>query len=122
MQKIPLVDIRQSGPLALLEGYGQSARELIAASRTAFGPLAHAASYAAAPIGDALVKRWLARTNNPYADEIAGFARHLRASGVFALNLVYEFGCTSGVYASAQGPRLLRVLDWPFKGLGQHLI
>jgi hypothetical protein len=122
MQQIPLIDIRETGPLALLESHALSARELIRASRTAFGPLAHAASYPAASVGDALVKRWLKRANNPYAAEIAGFAKYLKASGVYALNLIYEFGCTSGVYASSGGPRLLRVLDWPFRRLGEHLV
>jgi hypothetical protein len=122
MQQIPLIDIRAGGPVALLDMHADKAYALIRASRRAFGPLVHAASYGAAPLGDWLVKRWLEKTGNPYRDEIAGFAWRLNTSGVWALNLSYEFGCTSGVYATEAGPRLLRVLDWPFEGLGKNLV
>jgi hypothetical protein len=122
MQQIPLIDIRESGPGALLDAHTESARALIAASRNSFGPLVKAASYLVSPVGDRLVERWLEKTNNPYREEIAGFAKKLGGSGIHALNLVYEFGCTSGVYATSSGPRLLRVLDWPFHGLGKHLV
>jgi hypothetical protein len=122
MQQIPLIDIREATPTSVLETHAGQARSLIAASRRSFGPLAHAASYAAAPAGDWLARRWLARTGNPYLPEIRDFARKLDVAGVYALNLVYEFGCTSGVYATDAGPRLLRVLDWPFQDLGRHTI
>jgi hypothetical protein len=122
MQTIPLVDIRDSSPVSLLETNAESARTLIHSSRGTFGRLAEIASYAALPLGDWLAKRWLRKTNNPYASEIEAFAKRLGVSGVYALNLVYECGCTSGVYATPDGPRLLRVLDWPFKGLGQHML
>jgi hypothetical protein len=122
MQQIPLIDIREATPTSVLETHAGQARALIAASRRSFGPLVHAASYAAAPVGDWLARRWLARTGNPYLPEIRDFAQKLDVAGVFALNLVYEFGCTSGVYATDAGPRLLRVLDWPFPDLGKHTI
>lgn len=122
MQKIPLIDIRRASPLTLLEGRMEEARQLIALSRRSFGLLGHAASYAALPTGDWFAKRWLSRTGNPYRGEIDAFAARLGVKGVHALNLVYEFGCTSGVYATGHGPRLLRVLDWPFPGLGAHTV
>jgi hypothetical protein len=39
---------------------------------------------------------------------------------VYALNLSYEWGCTSGAYRSDYGVGMLRVLDWPFPLLGKH--
>jgi hypothetical protein len=122
MQIIPLIDIRDRTPGMLLEGHIAEARALLEASRRSFGPLVHAASYPAAYLGDRLARRWLEKTRNPYLAEIEGFARTLGVPGIYALNLVYEFGCTGGVYATDHGPRLLRVLDWPFLGLGKHTI
>ena len=42
--------------------------------------------------------------------------------GVYALNLCYEWGCTSGAYAQEDSISLLRVLDWPFPALGKHMV
>ncbi len=122
MQIIPLIDLRDTTPLHLLDRHADKALDLIQASRSVFGRVSELASYAALPAGDWLARRWLDKTSNPYREEIAAYARILGIPGVYALNLVYEFGCTSGVYATKEGPQLLRVLDWPFRKLGEHLI
>lgn len=121
MQQIPLIDLKGASPLALLDSHAEAAHALIASSRCCFGSLAQAASYAALPASDWLARRWLEKTRNLYLPEIREFAARL-GSGVYALNLIYEFGCTSGVYATDKAPRLLRVLDWPFTGLGKHTV
>lgn len=122
MQEIPLIDIRDSSPVTLLETRANDAIAIIKASRNSFGSLGYAASFAALPIGDLLARRWLEKTANPYRSEIAHYADRLKVPGVWALNLAYEFACTTGIYATEAGPRLLRVLDWPFLGLGKHII
>jgi hypothetical protein len=62
-------------------------------------------------------KAWLAGNVTPYADEIARIDAMPGISGVFALNLSTEWACSSMV----NGGRLMRVLDWPLKGLGAEL-
>jgi hypothetical protein len=74
------------------------------------------------PYADRLSRDWLIRTNNPFRDEIRHFAEGLDVTGVYALNLCFEWGCTSAVYSGDNGPTLTRVLDWPFPQLGENVI
>ena len=122
MKSIPFIDLRESTPGALLDAYPGNALALIRASRNAFGIASRAASTVALPIGDHFSRRWLVRTNNPYQQEIAQYAATLNTRGVYALNLCYEWGCTSGTYAQADSIALTRVLDWPFPALGEHMV
>ncbi len=120
--EIPFVDIRGGSPVILSERYGEKAVALIDASRGAFGSFGKAASAFVLPLGDHLARNWLQKTNNPYFDEITQAARILSAQGVFALNLSYEWGCTTGVYSHQNGVKFTRVLDWPFPDLGKHIV
>jgi hypothetical protein len=122
MQIIPLIDLREGTLPELLDTHRRRALALIEAGRRTFGRLGYAASLPLLPLADRLARKWLEKTSNPYRSEIAAFAARLRASGLWALNMCYEFGCTSGVYATSEGPVLLRVLDWPFEGLGKHMV
>lgn len=122
LPSIPLIDIREGGPLALLDQRLDSCKELIRASTSFAGAITRAASYAALPLGDHWSRAWLARSNNPYRAEIAGYVQRLDMSGVYALNLAYEWGCTSAVYQHADGVMMTRVLDWPFPALGKHVV
>lgn len=91
----------------------------ITAAKKSWGYASLAASEIALPIADRWAKNWLIRTNNPYYHEIANIANTLKhTAGVYALNLSYEFACTTGVYQINGQPVLLRILDWPFKNLG----
>ena len=62
------------------------------------------------------------RTHNPYLAEIDAMAEILGISGTHALNLSYEWGCTSGAFATGDSVTLLRLLDWPFPELGKHVM
>ncbi len=62
------------------------------------------------------------KNNNPYHNEIAAYAKLLRTPGVYALNLCYEWACTSSVYTSENGPTLLRALDWGLPRLGENTV
>ncbi|MCP5365312.1 MAG: hypothetical protein H6905_08820 [Hyphomicrobiales bacterium] len=75
-------------------------------------------------IGDCLSKHWLNRLRSPYKDEIAAISEVLGQPGTTAMNLSYEWGCTSGVGPDpvARGNRLLRTLDWSLTGLGRHAV
>jgi hypothetical protein len=56
--------------------------------------------------------------------ELDAVAAHTRLSGVYAINLSYEYGCTTLARADGLGlaPTLRRTLDWPFLGLGRAAI
>jgi hypothetical protein len=43
-------------------------------------------------------------------------------TGIHALNICFEWGCTSAVYAKEDGPTLTRVLDWMFPKLGEKIM
>lgn len=122
MQTIPLIDLRSGSPVQLAELHKQKALNLINASRDSFGLASRLASHVAFPLGDYTSKRWLGRNQTPYAQEIIDIATQLGQPGVYTLNLCYEWGCTSGVFATEDSTRLLRVLDWPFPALGENMV
>lgn len=122
MHDIPLIDIRHETPLALVRERTDSTRQLIEASRDSFGIASRVVSYAALPFGDYFSKDWLERTGNPYLREIEEASSLLGQSGVYALNLCYEWGCTSGAYQKEDGVALARVLDWVFPALAENTI
>ena len=112
---IPLRRVEGAG--SLLEAEGARLNALLAgASRTYPSFLIR--------FGDGVSRRWLQRNGNPYLEEIEAVARILGRPGAFFLNLSYEWSCTCAVGPSAEGDqgRLLRVLDWPFEGLGRNLV
>lgn len=119
---IPYVDNRGRTPVDLLERHAASAHALVRAATTSFGAAGRIASLAALPLGDRASRAWLERSRNPYLDEIAAMAKALGRDGVWFLNVCFEWGCTGGVWESADGPMLRRVLDWPFPALGEHLL
>jgi len=75
-------------------------------------------------VADRIVRRWLARTPSPYLGELDAIAARTRISGVYAINLSYEYSCTTLARADGPGlaPTLRRTLDWPFLGLGRAAI
>jgi len=119
---IPYVDNRGGTPPDLLRGYIAGMKALVLAATNTYGPLGRAASMAALPLGDRASKAWLERTHNPYRGEIGKIAEAVGLSGVYLLNVCFEWGCTSGVWAGAEGALMRRVLDWPFPALGEHIV
>jgi hypothetical protein len=119
---IPYIDNRGRTPVDLVNSHRSSAIALVTAARRTFGAASEIASLAALPLGDRASKRWLQRTNNPYFSEITKVAEIVGLSGVYLLNVCFEWGCTSGVWFGAEGPVMRRVLDWPFPALGEHIV
>lgn len=74
--------------------------------------------------GDAISRRWLVQSGNPHLSEIDTIAHHIARPGVHYLNVSYEWGCTTyaGPDPDGQTARLVRVLDWPDRGLGRYLM
>jgi len=124
MLKTPIsfVDLRGKSPIDLLRSYPDRAQALVKAARRTYGKLSYAASALALPIADKKSHAWLKRTCDPYLYEIETFAEILGVPGIYALNLSYEWGCTSGAYPTDETVSLLRVLDWPFPELGRHVM
>ena len=113
---IPLIDLGDSGPAALVDNHRDTAESLIEAGQWMLpGPLL--------PIMDRLSRRWAVRSGNPHHDEIAGLSTQL-STGIWFMNLCFEWGCTTGVAPDPEGGgmRMLRTLDWPFHGLGRHVV
>lgn len=73
------------------------------------------------PIVDLISRKWLEKTNNPYYAEIKAYQESIKCSGVYAINLSYEWGCSSSAFNHVSGPTLFRVLDWPLSGLGENV-
>jgi hypothetical protein len=122
LPEIPLIDVGAVGAGALLAAEPARAQALLASAGRNY-------SRPAVRLGDAISRRWLDRHGNPYLAEIDAIAATLRAPGAnflpgaYFLNVSYEWGCTGGVTpAPGGGCRLVRVLDWPFDGLGINLV
>jgi hypothetical protein len=116
---IPVLDIGRRGALGLCEAAPAEAAALVA------GALAgHPLLRLGARLGDAVSRRWLQRRANPYLREIAAVAAAIGVPGVYLLNLIYEWACSTsaGPDPTAPGNRLIRVLDWGLPGIGKHVV
>ncbi len=72
---------------------------------------------------DRLSRKWLADNDNPFLDELNAIAADAKGPGIYALNTVYEWCCTTGVHADEDGrPVLYRALDWALPGLGDEVM
>ena len=119
---IPFVDLLGKTPIDLLRTYPDKAHDLVRASVGTYGLASRLASIMALPWADKKSHAWLKSSYNPYLYEIESFADILDMAGVYALNLSYEWSCTSGAYRTDETVSLLRVLDWPFPALGKHVV
>lgn len=116
MPAIPVVDVRDGGPLLHAAQNPARARAL-RDDCLAFFPRATAPFM---PALDGAARRWLTRSCSPYVSEIAEIAATLGFPGVWLLNSSYLWGCTSLAREEDGAPWLARTLDWPFPGLGRH--
>ena len=117
LRPIPFVEGMEASPLALVEVLPEHLSEVMEEARRQYGGLA-------LRLGDGLSRRWLARSQNPYRDEIAAIAGRVGRPGMVLLNLSYEWTCTAGVAGARRGhgSRLLRTLDWQLDGLGRAVV
>ena len=120
--KIPYVDLGGYTPFELLYLHRRSALALAEGAKRTFGEASRLAGALAMPWTDRASRRWLEKSGNPYLHEIEAMAQTLGLSGVYTLNVCFEWGCTGGVWRSEGNPFLRRVLDWPFPALGEHIV
>lgn len=106
----------------LLRAYPDSARTLVISARKTYGWWSNVASKLILPFADKKSHAWLAKTSNPFLHEIETFDSIIGLRGIYALNLSYEWGCTSGAYRNEDSVGMMRVLDWPFPKLGKHVV
>ncbi|MCP5374852.1 MAG: hypothetical protein H6743_01975 [Rickettsiaceae bacterium] len=72
---------------------------------------------------DQVSKKWLLHNKTPYFEEIEMMANHVNCSGIYFLNTLHEWGCTTRVGPNKNGqPTMWRVLDWPLYGLGANAL
>jgi hypothetical protein len=114
MNPIPLLDVRNGGPVA----HARARIHAAAALRNACLGVAAPLGRCLAPI-DRLATNWLRRSASAYRFELEHIAAILGV-GAVTLNMSYLFACTTQAYEGPDGlPRIRRTLDWPFKGLGE---
>jgi len=116
------IPLETGTPLELARRYPDKARAMVRAVEDTFGIASRLAARAVAGPADRANRDWLVRQANPYLAEIDAVAALLGISGVHALNVCFEWGCTGGIWPSPDGPVLRRVLDWPFPKLGESLV
>jgi hypothetical protein len=114
---IPVVDIRDGGPVRHAAEGGARAKEL----RDDCVNWLPRVAVMLVPLLDVLTRRWLGRSRSPYLAEVREIAARLGHGGVWFLNGSYQWGCTACARDEAGAPWLVRTLDWPFPGLGRHL-
>jgi hypothetical protein len=117
LAEIPIVDLRDSGPV----GRARLASERAYALRDACISFLPRAVSPLLPAVDAITRRWLLRSCSPYTNELAAIATALGCPGIWFLNGCYQWGCTTHARLEDGVPWLLRTLDWPFPGLGRGL-
>ena len=115
---IPLIDCGSLGPPGLAAAAPDRLRDIVRHG-------AHKYHHGMLSIGDRLSEYWLGRNDNPYLDELYAVADTTHGlTGIFMLNLSYEWSCTTAVGPDPEGDgnRMLRTLDWPLDGLGRDVV
>ena len=117
LREIPVLELGAGHALGLIEAERDRLDALLGTARARYPGFV-------INFGDRVSRRWLERNGNPYLDDIHAVAGALGIPGLYFLNVNYEWGCTGAVGAapSGKGNRLIRVLDWPFDGLGANLV
>ena len=105
---IPIIDVRDGGPVRHARQHADAARAL----RDACLGIFPRAALPAVPALDWAARRWLMRSRSPYVAEVGAIADALDFSGVWMLNASYQWGCTSRAFADDGTPWIVRTLDW----------
>jgi hypothetical protein len=73
---------------------------------------------------DGVSHSWLARQASPYLEEIRQVASAVGRPGIYFLNTIYEWACSTSAAPDpgGDGARMIRVLDWGLSGIGSHVV
>ena len=117
LSPIPIVDVREGGPVRHAIDGSARARALRDDCLTWLSPPARVLL----PTLDELTRRWLRRSRSPYVADVEAIAAALGFAGIWFLNGSYQWGCTAVARDEDGAPWLARTLDWPFPSLGRRL-
>jgi hypothetical protein len=119
LAEIPLTAVGAGGAADLFAAHREKTAALMATALAS-----HPLLPAAVPLVDRLSRRWLERQEDPYLHEIRRVAEGVGRSGVYFLNIVYEWACSTSAAPdpAGRGARLIRVLDWGLSGIGRHVV
>jgi hypothetical protein len=117
LPSIPIVDVREGGPLR----HAREGRERAFALRNAAISWFPKFILPLAPLLDGVARRWLTRSQSPYVEEVRAIAATLGFPGIWFLNGSYQWSCTALARDEDGAPWLARTLDWPFPGLGRFV-
>ncbi|MEA2982644.1 MAG: hypothetical protein QOF09_4467, partial [Alphaproteobacteria bacterium] len=115
LPSIPVVDVRDGGPLR----HAREGRERALALRNTAISWFPKFIVPLAPLLDGVARRWLIRSQSPYVEEVRAVAAALGFPGIWFLNGSYQWSCTALAREEDGTPWLARTLDWPFPGLGR---
>jgi hypothetical protein len=117
LASIPVVDVREGGPLQ----HASEGRERARGLRDTCVGWFPAVARPFVPVMDGVARHWLTRSQSPYVDEIRAIAAALGFPGIWFLNGSYQWSCTAIAREEEGAPWLARTLDWPFPGLGRFV-
>ena len=118
LSSIPVVDIREGGPLR----HAREGRIRALGLRDTCVAWFPALAKPMLPLLDAIARRWLTRSQSPYVEEVRAIAAALAFPGIWFLNGSYQWSCTALGREEDGVPWLARTLDWPFPGIGRHVV
>jgi len=117
LASVPVVDVRDGGPLR----HAAESRERARALRDECIRWLPRVAAGMLPAIDLVTRRWLLQSRSSYAGEVKAVASELDFSGVWFLNGCYQWGCTAVSREQDGAAWVARTLDWPFPGLGRHV-
>jgi hypothetical protein len=117
LASIPVVDVRDGGPLR----HAREGRDRARGLRDTCVAWFPAVARPLVPIMDGVARRWLMRSQSPYVEEVRAIAATLGFPGIWFLNGSYQWSCTALAREEDGVPWLARTLDWPFPGLGRFV-
>lgn len=114
----PLIDV---GRAAALESFRQLPDHTRALCEAALGDIPGLALVA--PAMNAVSRRWLEKSANPYLAELRAVDAGLGWRAAFALNMIYAWACSTAAGPDPEGgARLVRVLDWGLTSIGRYSV
>jgi hypothetical protein len=117
MNAIPLVDVREGGPIAHTRARIAAAAAL---REACLKPTPRWGRDLCLQSLDRIAAKWLRSSVSLYREDLERVAEILGFPGALALNMSYLFACTTSAAPRDDGaPILRRTLDWPFGGLGR---
>jgi hypothetical protein len=117
LPSIPVVDVREGGPLR----HAREGRERARGLRDTCIAWFPGVTRGLVPLLDGVARRWLMRSQSPYVSEVRAIADTLGFPGIWFLNGSYQWSCTALARDEDGAPWLARTLDWPFPGLGRFV-